>query len=304
MTDKGCVLIIGLDGATFKVLGPLMDKGKMPNLAHIRDQGVNGTLMSTVPSLSGPAWTSFFTGLNPGKHGVFSWRRDPRSRDPANLVSSRTVIGDKVWDLLGKEGLRSCVIGVPVTYPPDEMKGAIVTGILTPMDAKVFTYPPELSEELRAMGYRTDYQFRNDDYDGKDETRRALYKEIKELAHVRVEAAQLLLERGPWNLFVVMFGQTDQVQHFFWDDQEVLAEFFGIMDRYIGRLVEAFSKAIDPLYVLVMSDHGFDASPTRSFALNKWLEEEGFVGKGEKKARSRTFEAARKVSRSLPGKLW
>jgi predicted AlkP superfamily phosphohydrolase/phosphomutase len=299
MTESGCVLVIGLDGATFKVLGPLMDAGKMPNLARIRDQGASGVLMSTVPSLSGPAWTSFFTGLNPGKHGVFSWRRDPRSRDPTNLVSSRTVIGEKLWGLLGKAGLRSCIIGVPVTYPPEEMEGAMVTGVLTPMDAKVFTHPPGLSDELHAMGYRTDYEFKNDDYDGRDETRRALYKEIKELARARIEAAELLLERGPWSLFVVMYGQTDQVQHFFWDDQEVLTEFFGIMDDHIGRLVEAFSKAHDRLHVLVMSDHGFDASPTKSFALNKWLKEEGFEGGSEKKARSRTFEAARKVSRSL-----
>ena len=48
-----------------------------------------------------------------------------------------TVIGDKVWGLLGKEGLRSCIIGVPVTYPPEELEGAMVTGILTPREREV-----------------------------------------------------------------------------------------------------------------------------------------------------------------------
>jgi predicted AlkP superfamily phosphohydrolase/phosphomutase len=292
-------LVIGLDGATFKVLDPFMEEGHMPNLKALRDGGAHGVLMSTVPSLSGPAWTSFFTGLNPGKHGIFSWRRDPRSRDPGNLVTSKAVIGDKVWDLFGKAGLRSSIMGVPVTYPPEEVNGAMVTGILTPLDADIFTYPPELSKELRGLGYRTDYEFKNDEYDGKESTRQGLYKEIKDLARSRLDASKFLINKGPWDLFVVMFGQTDQVQHFFWDDRETLVEFFGLMDGYIGHLVKMLSDRHDHLHVIVMSDHGFDSSPTKSFAMNAWLEKEGLVSREEKAARSRLFEVARKVSRGL-----
>ena len=83
MTKK--VLFIGLDGATFDVLDPLMDKGLMPRLKQFIAEGVRGPLETTIPPITPTAWVSWMTGKNPGKHGVFEFlaeaqrqRRAPR----------------------------------------------------------------------------------------------------------------------------------------------------------------------------------------------------------------------------------
>ena len=64
------VLVIGLDGATLDLIGPWADDGKLPHISRLMREGVSGELRSTVPPVTGPAWTSFMTGKGPGKHGI------------------------------------------------------------------------------------------------------------------------------------------------------------------------------------------------------------------------------------------
>ena len=73
--ERTRILIISLDGATFSVLGPLMDQGYLPNLGRLRKQGLAAELESVVPPVTAPAWTSFMTGKHPGKHGIFDFTR-------------------------------------------------------------------------------------------------------------------------------------------------------------------------------------------------------------------------------------
>jgi predicted AlkP superfamily phosphohydrolase/phosphomutase len=78
------VLIIGLDGATWRVLAPLADSGRMPRLRDLMASGAWGPLRSTIPALTMPSWSSFVTGKNPGGHGVFAFTRtDPHGYVPA-----------------------------------------------------------------------------------------------------------------------------------------------------------------------------------------------------------------------------
>ena len=65
------VVVIGLDAATWTLIRPWIDEGGMPNLANLMRAGVSGSLQSVLPPITPPAWTSFMTGKNPGKHGVF-----------------------------------------------------------------------------------------------------------------------------------------------------------------------------------------------------------------------------------------
>ena len=68
--DNRKVLVIGLDGLTFDLIDPLMERGWLPHISRMRDRGYSAVLRSTVPPVSAPAWTSLITGVNPGKHGV------------------------------------------------------------------------------------------------------------------------------------------------------------------------------------------------------------------------------------------
>src|SRR5688572_13252617 len=74
-TDPPVIAIIGLDGATWDLAGPFLEAGDMPALAGLVARGASGVLRSTVPPVTFPAWSSFMTGANPGKHGIFDFTR-------------------------------------------------------------------------------------------------------------------------------------------------------------------------------------------------------------------------------------
>src|SRR4030067_3863505 len=93
------VIVVGLDGATFTLLQPLMDEGKMPNLRKIIGNGASGILHSTHPPLTAPAWSSFATGKNPGKHGAHDFVVRNKNGDMV-IINSKRIKGKKIWNIL------------------------------------------------------------------------------------------------------------------------------------------------------------------------------------------------------------
>ncbi|HVR95701.1 MAG TPA: alkaline phosphatase family protein, partial [Thermoanaerobaculia bacterium] len=77
------MVILGFDGADAKLTQQWMDEGKLPNLAKLRSQGAFSPLRPTIPSQTPVSWSTFSTGLNPGRHGVFDFlKRDPKTYTP------------------------------------------------------------------------------------------------------------------------------------------------------------------------------------------------------------------------------
>ncbi|HET9212559.1 MAG TPA: alkaline phosphatase family protein [Thermoanaerobaculia bacterium] len=77
------LIILGFDGADAKLTQKWMDEGKLPNLAKLRAQGSFSPLRPTIPSQTPVSWSTFSTGLNPGRHGVFDFlKRDPQTYKP------------------------------------------------------------------------------------------------------------------------------------------------------------------------------------------------------------------------------
>ncbi|MCH7913531.1 MAG: alkaline phosphatase family protein [Deltaproteobacteria bacterium] len=106
MSANSKLVLIGLDGATFRVLRPLVEAGVMPTLAGFLRDGASGTLLSTHPPVTCPAWPTMFTGVNPGKHGVFSFTCRHGVRGRPHTASSLDVRAPTVWELLGRAGPR------------------------------------------------------------------------------------------------------------------------------------------------------------------------------------------------------
>ncbi len=110
------VLVIGLDGATFRTLGPWAAAGEMPELARLMAAGCHGELRSTFPPLTPPAWSSFMTGKNPGKHGIFSFRRlAATAYRSGDLITANQLRARTLWEIAGEAGLTVGAINVPAT---------------------------------------------------------------------------------------------------------------------------------------------------------------------------------------------
>src|SRR5882672_6550113 len=94
------VVIIGLDAATWTLIRPWMAEGGMPNLAKLIKEGVSGTLQSILPPITPPAWTSFMTGKNPGKHGVFHFIEARPGTYELSYLNGASRRAKTIWRML------------------------------------------------------------------------------------------------------------------------------------------------------------------------------------------------------------
>jgi predicted AlkP superfamily phosphohydrolase/phosphomutase len=281
MTEK--VSIIGLDGATFRLILPWVKEGKLPTLEGMMQNGVWGDLESTIHPLSPQAWASFMTGKNPGKHGIFEFiEHKPYSYD-LNYVNGGFVQGKKLWNILSDAGKRVCIINVPFTYPPDKVNGCLIAGLDSPGLHSDFCYPPSLLDEItKKFG---EYQLRQHPYNATPES---FLKKIKEQFNYILKVTKYLKAKEAWDLFMVVFESTDLVQHFYWhyafpeefgikptDNKNLKDAMFGIYKQIDDGLHELLNLCSDET-VIVMSDHGF--SPCRKiFFLDNWLHKHGYL---------------------------
>ncbi|MDQ3697747.1 MAG: alkaline phosphatase family protein [Gemmatimonadota bacterium] len=140
------VVVIGLDGLEPKIVEPMLANGELPNLAKLRASGGYSRCRTTFPAQTPVAWSSFATGVNPGGHGIYDFiRRDPRTYLPdlaLNRYEQKSAFlpptavnlrhGTPVWELLTNAGVSSVVHRCPCTYPPDDIKGRMLSGMGVP----------------------------------------------------------------------------------------------------------------------------------------------------------------------------
>ena len=145
------VLVIGLDGADWSLLNPLMEDGAMPTLKAFVESGVSATLESIRPTNSMSAWTSLMTGTNPGKHGIYDFVRKTEQPFKTTVTNSSVIGFPTTWETLTAAGRSSCVIDMPPLHPPFEINGAMIGGMgaVTSFDGS-YSWPPELASEIEA----------------------------------------------------------------------------------------------------------------------------------------------------------
>ncbi len=268
-----------------------MQQGHLPVLAELMRQGSYAPLRSVYPVLSSAAWSSFMTGLNPGKHGIYDFViRDPTTYQ-LRPVSRLQMHGRSLWRMVSDQGLRVGVINVPMTYPPEPVNGFLISGLGTP-NYQPFTYPLELGDDLLRSGYRVNRRVFRQGEDGQQ----AFLDDTYEISdHLTASALQLMGEQ-PWDLFVVVYRDSDEVAHQFWSYMDEthpvhdpgLAESYGTallecyqrLDASLGRLIEAAGPNCT---VFVVSDHG--TGPLyRDVFLNEWLSQQGFLARNRSAA--------------------
>jgi len=285
MDAKNKIAIIGYDGATWDIIDPLIKEGKLPNLKKIMDEGVKGNLISPVDSNSFAAWAEFATGVNIDKHSIFcSQKREPGSYG-FSLVNSGDIKAKTLWRTISDQDGKVVIVNVPMTYPPEEVKGFLVSGIIAP-EKSIFTYPEYLTEELLKQEYSVEeVLFANKTYNNNTQ----LLKAVIECEEKRLETALKLMEKIDWELFVVVFTGLDRIQHFFWHSmdrdhplhdptapeevRQAIPDFYQLLDKFMGRIL----KKVPPnTNIMVISDHGFETY-LKIFSLNRWLNKEGYL---------------------------
>lgn len=262
MTEK--LVVVGLDGATFRYLDPLMAKGKLPTLAAIPKKGVRGVLESVKPPISCPAWFCYSTGKNPGKLGIYGWRNfDPRTRTD-RFNDYRQLRDAEMWDYLGQAGYRSAVINIPTMFPPKAVQGYMVSGMQAE-EHQTYTHPPELKDEFKErLDYRVGPKHKMLwDY-------REAYEEILALFPKRFDAALHLLDKVDF-VHTTIF-HIDEIQHNAWNTPD-LERAWTTIDAELKRFLDALPENTD---VLFMSDHGFCERST-TLHINTWLAQEGYL---------------------------
>src|SRR4051812_42109251 len=279
------VFVLGLDGATWDVIGPLAERGELPNLARLMGRGASGTLESVFPPLSPVAWTGVMTGKNSGKHGVFEFLEHAHDPLKGRVNSSRAIKAELVWEIAGRHGKATVAGGVPMSYPPRKAPGFYLGDFLSPADAPDFASDRALFAELeQAVG--TYQPWSASVHDGGNEVQ--VLADLTAFLDQHLKAVRFLMGRCEWDLFMFDLMATDRAQHelwHVWDSEHRLARgrdfsalregcvaFWKRLDQGIGEIEAALPPETA---LLLMSDHGF--GPIEWYVnFNVWL-----LGRGD-----------------------
>ena len=287
------VCVIGWDGADWRILRPLLAAGRLPHLAALLRRARYGTLYSTLPPVTAPAWTTFLTGVNPGRHGLFTWQGPLNERLERPFLNASHVRARRLWEWLGEAGYRSLFLNVPMTYPPPRLNGVLVSGMLTPGTEVTFTYPPEVRERLLAAipDYQVDVEMQHTERDRTSPRgMQAHLAEVRRATAQRVAAWRFLWDTyGPFDFAMIVFEGPDRVQHPLygyavderpegadpaWETRRAWVwDYYTFLDAQLGALLETLPEETT---VVLLSDHGF--GPLRwEFCANEWLAAQGWL---------------------------
>jgi predicted AlkP superfamily phosphohydrolase/phosphomutase len=318
MTKRSAV--IGLDGAAWQLIDDMLDNGVMPRLKAIKEAGASGILTSTVPTYTPPAWTSAATGVNPGRHGVYGFVEGHAQYERQELMHAGKVKSATVWEMANAQGLNAGIFHLPLTFPARDLKGWMVSGMMTPgygeRPPEGFTAPKALETKIQswAPNYAIDVSA-NWEKDYKDA---ALCDRIEASLKQRIVVLKKLLEEEPVDIIFSVLESPDRMQHVYYrymdpnDDMYYTPEAkrlrpdiwrcFQAMDEIVGVL-DDYARADGG--VLVVSDHGFTAWEV-SVHTNALLEKWGYL-KLKPSARAMQTGLARKMvpiaKRILPAKV-
>lgn len=281
-------LVIGLDGADvdlIRAIGP----ARLPFLHSMMEGGAWARLESVMPPATLPNWTTFLTGVDPGRHGVFDFatRRGYRIAFTAGTVREAPTIALR----LDRLGLACACVGFPATWPPERLeRGVFISGWDSPVAFEAdrsFVWPPALHAEIAARFGPMRFDDVDELHTGAPGWYERLPGALSERIEHKTELALWLLDRRPWDLFAFYFGESDTAAHHLyahWDarsprhphprDTDGLARVYAALDEAASRIARAAGESCE---LTIVSDHGSGGAGDRVLYLNRALEEAGLL---------------------------
>ena len=294
------VLLVGIDGGTFRVLDPLVARGELPTFKRLLRGGVRGPLKSEKPMISPALWTTVVTGQPRTRHGIRNFLVGGGPGEGQQVVTSNDRRSPALWNILSTFRRPSGFVGWWATWPAEPVVGWMVSDRMTRARWLEWynsgrdtwrTFPPELAEELEPLVV--------DPLEPPmDEIRRLARFTPEEEAEI-LAARQPVLAHGPSVLKFAYCSQrsyeeialdllareqpdlagvfliaNDAVSHTFWhyyepeafegvsaEDAERLGELVPALYRHNDRYLARLLDTVDEdTVVLVVSDHGFRPS--------------------------------------------
>ncbi len=290
---KKKTVVLGLDGATWKLLKPYAEAGYMPTIKKLLRQGVHGELESTMPAMTAPAWTTFATGKHPGHHGVFDFMLPTKTLGEMKFATSQDIRDKTLYEILSDNGYTPILINLPTTWPPKRDDIITITSLLTQGDEWI--YPASLKDEFPELA---NYRLTPDE-SLRVTARRDEYI-VDLLAHLeeQMAAVKRLFTEKPWDFFFYLFSHTDWISHLAYTELEEkhekkALEIFKRVDQHLGWFVDNLPPDTN---LILLSDHGFTAYK-KVFYFNRWLEKEGYL-KTNKDSDSMRGAATRRAKES------
>jgi len=281
------VVLISLDGATWDIVRPLAAQGYLPNLNSIIEKGIAADLESVIPPVTASAWSSFMTGKNPSKHGIFDFTSFDVRNYRWGINTSQQIQSKTLWQILSEKNKRVIVLNLPYTYPPSEINGVMVSGWDAPSGDTNFTWPQTLRDQILEMypDYSSNLWVSEFQPQISDEHFQGFVDRLIRGFEQGTGLAMRLLQTERWDVFMVHFQQTDWIQHKLWeyierackDPQdkntkiEVVRNCYKKFDQLVGSLLE--TVASDRPFTIVLSDHGFGRDGGNicpNYYLKKW----------------------------------
>ncbi len=287
-------VVVGLDGAAPALLFPWARSGHLPVLGSLLRRSLHGELRSTLPPMTLPAWSSFLTGRTPGEHGIFDFTWPEVAARRVHLVDARDRIVPTIPRLLSDRGYRVGTFLFPTTWPPEPLSGGQVSGFDSPVAVRVTPSACNPRSLHSDIGRAVDGEVRFSDFPefrkrpGWQE--RAVRSLLDGIEAKEKMAVSLLRDGPPFDLFAVLFGESDTAAHHFWHlhdpgsprhDPEAAALYGDVLLRVYQRLDAALGAILKAApwaeSVVVASDHGFGGSSRKALHLNAFLAETGFL---------------------------
>jgi predicted AlkP superfamily phosphohydrolase/phosphomutase len=274
------VCVVGLDGVPHSLLTKLVADGVLPSVGTIISRGSTNRMQVSIPEISSVSWSSFMTGTNPGRHGIFGFVDLKDDGYKLRFPSFRDLRTPTFWDRLGERRKRCVVINQPSTYPARPFPGILISGFVA-IDLKKAVFPSEILKPLEDDGYQIDVDTakarRDHDF---------LFQDLDRTLKSRWAAVERFWKEE-WDYFQVVFTGTDRVQHYLWNcvaDEShpyrtAFLDYYRKIDGLIGKLYDMFgqvSPGNEGQDFYMLSDHGF-TQIEREVHLNAWLQEQGYL---------------------------
>ncbi len=271
------VVTIGLDGVPYRLLRDLSDRGIMHHIKRLRENGSFTKMTSTIPEVSSVAWSSIFTGKNPGEHGIYGFTDLIEGTYSISYHSSLKLKVAPFWQR--DQEKTYALLNLPATYPASEINGLLVSGFVAP-DLERAVYPRRYLNKLKELEYAIDI-----DAQRARKSHRLLFKKLFDTLKSRIRAYRFFWKHLDWNVFMLIFTGTDRLEHYLWNAyqderheyHQKFLDFFARIDEIIGEIMEKLEEG-DAL--LLLSDHGMEGITT-NVNLNAYLAKEGFLQRGE-----------------------